>query len=121
MKIITYCLVTKICQENGRGTFLETTKNDFTLGSAKLILAMGTLPPTTLMFNSFPTSSFRQLSNIGERFTSHFISAIIARVPVGNLPNNVYAFLQEKIRGKLEMGTFYIAGENTESKHQFHI
>ena len=73
LKIVTNCLVTKIRQENGRATYLETTKNDFTLGNAKLILAMGTLPPTTLMLDSFPASSFGQLSIIGN--ASHPISS----------------------------------------------
>lgn len=122
LKIVTNCLVTKIRQENGRATYLETTKNDFTLGNAKLILAMGTLPPTTLMLNSFPASSFGQLSNVGKRFTSHFISSIIARVAVDDMENSLlYVGLRERALGKLEMGALYIAGENTESKHQFHI
>ncbi len=59
LKIVTKCLVAKIRQENGRAKYLETAKNDFTLGNAKLILAMGTLPPRTFMLNSFPSSSFR--------------------------------------------------------------
>jgi hypothetical protein len=82
---------------------------------------MGTLPPTTLMLNSFPSSSFGQLSNIGSRFTSHFISSIIARVAVDDMEKSLYVGLRERALGKLEMGALYIAGENTESKHQFHI
>ena len=107
-KIMICCLVKKIHHENQKAVVLETDRGDFTLGKAKLILAMGTLPSTTLMLNSFPL-----LRSIGTRFSSHFKTSIVARTP--NLKNAA------KEHGNLAMGAVYIAGENPVSKHQFHI
>ena len=100
---------------------LTTSKGEFKLGDAKLILAMGTLPPTTLMLNSFPSSSFPMLRGIGTQFTSHFISSIIARTPLSSSNINMFSAFEQKTRGRLEMAAVYIAGKNKESEHQFHI
>ena len=117
LKILIRCLVKKIRQVNGKATFLETDKGDFKLGDAKLILAMGTLPPTTLMLNSFP--DLKLLKPIGTRFSAHFISSIIARVRPSDKIGSI--FEEAKAKGKLEMAAVYVAGENLASKHQFHI
>ena len=118
MKIMICCLVKKIHHENQKAVVLETDRGYFTLGKAQLILAMGTLPPTTLMLNSFPL-----LRSIGTRFSSHFTTSIVARTP--NLKKDMalelYSLIAAKEHGKLEMGAVYIAGENPVSKHQFHI
>lgn len=119
VKAIIHCLVKRIHHENGRAKFLETSKGNFTLGDAKLILAMSTLPSTTLMLNSFSSSPFKQLGSIGKRFTAHFVSVIYARVPFNN--TGMYTLFEEQTQGKLEMAAMYVAGENKESKHQFHI
>lgn len=64
------CVVKKIQHDgNGNATALETSEEKFELRTAKLILAMSTLPSTTLMLNSFP-----DLTQVGERFTAHFIA-----------------------------------------------
>lgn len=117
---IVHCLVKKIRHENNKATILETSKGDFTLGSAKLILAMSTLPSTTLMLNSFLPS--KSLDSIGKRITAHFVSFIYARVPFKDT-NKMYTSLEERVRlqEELEMAAMYVAGENRESKHQFHI
>lgn len=76
----------------------------------RLILAMGTLPPATLIRHSFP-----EMKNIGERFTAHFISSIVARIPKELLDP------EEKF-GDLELGVCYIAGvAGNNYKQQFHI
>lgn len=72
---------------------------------------MGTLPPTTLILNSFPS-----LTNIGKRFTGHFISSIIARVPVG-----VDSYHEAKKIGELQTAAVYVAGKHPVSQHQYHI
>ena len=108
------CLVKKIHNNKGKATVLETSKGDFFLGNAKLVLAMGTLPPTTLVLNSFSKSAFPHLNHVGERFSSHFISSIIARVPRDH-------FTGSKKFSDLEFGAVYVAGVNKESNHQFHI
>lgn len=114
LKITIKCLVTRIHHLNGKARVLETSKGDFVLGDAKVILAMGTLPPTTLMHNSFSKSNFPLLTHIGERFTAHFISSIIARVPADTFP-------QYKKYGNLEIGAVYIAGKEKKSGNQFHV
>lgn len=111
LKIATGCIVNQIIQQNGVATALDTSRGIVNIGDAKLILAMGTLPPTTLIRNSFPF-----LKNIGERFTSHFISAVVARIH-----KNDFDFYNQL--AELELGAFYVAGINTERKNkgQFHI
>ena len=67
LKICIDCTVRKILNDGKKAIDLETSLGKVSLGNAKLILAMGTLPPTTLMLNSFP-----QLTNIGKRYTACF-------------------------------------------------
>ncbi len=112
------CLVKKIHHDKGKATHLETSRGKFDLGRAKLILAMSTLPSTTLMLNSFMPS---RLSGIGKHFTAHFMSTICARVPFnrGAAEDTIYAELQ--VRDIIEMGALYVAGEDSRSKHQFHL
>lgn len=139
LKCVLECCVEKIIYdqtEPSKATSLQTSKGEFKLGKAKLILAMGTLPPTTLMLNSFPSSSFPRLSKIGTRFTAHFISSIIARVPI-NPPNqvsnqfmnaysadpvmNIYSAILRENMGKLQMAAVYVAGTDPSTRKQFHI
>lgn len=115
------CIVTKIRHENGKATILETSAGNVKLGNAKLILAMSTLPSTTLMLNSFQgsLSSFQHLQGIGKRFTGHFMTNIRARVP---LDRSIFNGMNASFEGrKPEMAAIYVVGENKESKHQFHI
>ena len=111
LKVCIDCTVQKILHDGKKkATGLETSLGNVSLGNAKLILAMGTLPPTTLMLNSFRHVA----TNIGKRYTAHFMSGIFARVPRVN-------FLNHKDFGDLEMAAFYIPGVNRKSNHQFHI
>ena len=77
------CTVQQILNQEGDqdsdqvATGLATSCGNFPLNGAKLILAMGTLPPTTLVRNSFGHLQHEA----GETFSAHFISAITARVP----------------------------------------
>ena len=107
------CLVKKINHEGKRAAELETSKGKFTLGKAKLILAMGTLPSTTLVLNSCPKSSFPLLRQVGERFTAHFMSCITARVPL-------QMFNQDNL-GSIELGAVYVKGVHKTTHRQFHI
>ena len=109
LQAIVNCTVEKILETNGVAEKLQTSRGEFTLGKAKLILAMGTLPPTTLMLNSFPS-----LENIGKRFTAHFISSIIARVPIDS-------YREAQKIGQLQMAAVYVAGKHPISRHQYHI
>jgi len=109
LTVATECIVERIVEQDGTATALETSRGVVAVGKAQLILAMGTLPATTLVLNSFP-----QAKLAGERFTAHFISSIIARVPRAD-----YDFASQI--GELELGAIYLAGENKETKGQYHI
>ena len=112
-KLATNCIVEKIISDEEKATAVKTSRGEVKIGKAKLILAMGTLPPTTLVLNSFPISQFSTLRNVGKRFSAHFISSIIARVPRSSLPFNHEL-------GKFEMGALYVAGVDS-SNQQYHI
>jgi choline dehydrogenase-like flavoprotein len=115
LRVVTNCVVEKILQQeiNGQSqaTAIQTSLGMVNVGDAKIILGMGTLPATTLVQNSFP-----QVKNAGKRFTSHFISSIVARVPRAD-----YDFANQL--GDLELAAIYMAGMNKQSKEmgQYHI
>eukprot|EP00904_Undaria_pinnatifida_P008567 jgi/Undpi1/4840/HiC_scaffold_19.g08193.m1 len=137
--IVTGCAVRRIVRQGRVSTALETSRGVLPLGDAKLVLAMGALPPVTLIHNSFPELTARRMEldaaveapsadtcpRVGERFSGHFITSIVARVPRENFISS--------ITGKpipfadLEVGAFYAAGTvlGTDNKRdygkQFHI
>ena len=122
MQAVINCLVKKIHHDRGKAIVLETSKGDLKLGRAKLVLAMGILPSTTLVLNSFQDlkSSTPSLDCVGKRFAAHFISTITARIPLSN------TFFSESDRQKLgtmpmELGAVYVTGVNKDSKRQFHV
>lgn len=96
--------VEEILHDGLKATALRTDQGTILpLHNSKLILAMSTLPATTLVLNSFKTEEFPQLSNVGKRFTAHFVSSAVARVPRRSFPlsNN---------DPHVELGAVYIAG-----------
>jgi choline dehydrogenase-like flavoprotein len=109
LKIAGECVVNRIYQQDGIATALDTTRGVVNIGNAKLILAMGTIPPATLLMNSFP-----QLEKAGERFTAHFITSVVARIP-----RQDYAFASKL--EELELAAIYMAGVNAESGMQYHM
>lgn len=108
LDIVTQCVVEKIYNQDGTASALATSRGVLPINGAKLVLAMGTLPPTTLVQNSFP-----ELKHVGERFSAHFISAITARVPKADLGLCS--------TNPLEMGACYVAGIGKDYEQQFHI
>ncbi|HEU0077632.1 MAG TPA: GMC oxidoreductase, partial [Longimicrobiaceae bacterium] len=109
LRIVTDCTVTRVLQQEGRATALETTQGVVNVGDAHLVLAMGTLPPTTLVLNSFP-----QVPGAGERFTAHFITSVVARVL-----RTDYEF-HDRL-GDLELAAIYVAGVDERTGGQYHI
>jgi choline dehydrogenase-like flavoprotein len=106
--IATECTVQRILQQDGVATALETSRGVVNVGEAKLILAMGSLPPATLLLNSFPTAA-----EVGSRFTAHFISSIVARVPRNDFPF-------EKELANMELAAIYVAGK-AKNGMQYHV
>ena len=104
----------KIVQEKGTATVLQTSLGDVPIRNAMLVLALGTLPTTTLVLNSFPKAEFPMLSGVGERFTGHFKSLVVARIPKQSLSYS------NKLQ-KFELGAVYIAGVHPDTHAQYHI
>ena len=109
LRIVTECTVNRILQQDGVATALETSRGVVNLGTAKLVLAMGTLPPTTLLLNSFP-----QVKHAGSRFTAHFITSVVARIPRKDYP------FADKL-AEMELAAIYMAGTNARSGMQYHV
>ncbi|KAH7282879.1 hypothetical protein KP509_35G051300 [Ceratopteris richardii] len=110
LKVLTNCVVQRILHQEGKATALQTSREMVNVGNAQIVLAMGTLPPTTLVFNSFPHLEKR----VGKRFSSHFITAVVARVR-----RDDYKFASQL--GELELAALYLAGEHPTTKRQYHM
>lgn len=108
LQVVTGCTVNRVLAQDGRATALDTSRGVLNIGDANLILAMGTLPPTTLVLNSFP-----QVPAAGGRFTAHFITSVVARVPRADFP-----FAQQL--ASFEAAAIYLAGESTQGR-QYHV
>ena len=75
--IVDRCVVELLLHDGeGSVTTLETGCGAISVGDAKVVLAMGTIPSTTLLMNSFGDL----LPNAGKRYTGHFMSRFTARV-----------------------------------------
>ena len=111
MHIVLGCVVEKIEHDGkNKATGLVTSQGHLPLGDAKLILAMSTLPSTTLVLNSFNVGDFPCLANVGKRLTAHFISSVIARAPRSGL-------LELPPGQGIQLGAVYIAGKEQAQYH----
>jgi len=118
--IVTHCTVKRIMHDSGEATALVTSRGTIALRSpAKngqspdVILAVGCNPAATLLLNSnikIPKSQ----SQIGDTYGAHFVSSIVARIPVKDLIKN-----PEELN-TLEMGAIYLSGVGEKSKLQWH-
>ncbi len=109
LKIVTNCVAQKLLHLDGEANALATSRGMLPLGEAQVILAMGTLPVTTLVMNSFPG-----LKNAGSRYSAHFTSSLVARVPRADFPFH-------DALGDLELGAIYVAGTQRKTQGQYHI
>ncbi len=113
VKMVTNCEVSKIIMsKDSKATDLVTSKGNISLGEAKLILAVSTLPCTILTQNSSI-----DVPSIGERFTGHFASYSYARVPCEGIFSK---FACDHSHGELELAALYVAGCDGPGQ-QFHI
>jgi choline dehydrogenase-like flavoprotein len=110
LTIVDRCVVDRL-DHNGKGTVnvIHTSRGPINVGDAQIILSMGTIPPATLLMNSFADTDL--LANAGKRYTGHFMSHIIARVKRS-------AF---KSLAALEIGATYLAGTDKTTGLQYHV
>ena len=107
LTLVDRCVVEHLIHD-GKGTViaLETSRGVLSVGSAKIIMAMGTIPPVTLLMNSFK----HELPNAGKRYTGHFMSHVTARVRRSAFRN----------LSPLELGAIYLEGKSP-SGYQYHV
>lgn len=107
LTIVDRCIVERLLHD-GQGTVIaiETSRGTLGVGAAGIVLAMGTIPPTTLLMNSFDG----QMPNAGKRYTGHFMSHVTARVK-----RSAFSALSS-----LEIGAVYLDGKD-EAGYQYHV
>jgi choline dehydrogenase-like flavoprotein len=107
LPIVDHCIVERLIHDNaGTVTALATSRGDLAVSSAKVVLAMGTIPPATLLMNSLG----EKLPNAGQRYTGHFMSHVTARVPRTAFRN----------LSSLELGALYLDGKDAQGL-QYHV
>lgn len=107
LNIADHCVVSRLLHDDhGSVIAIETSRGVVPVGGAKVVLAMGTIPPVTLLMNSFG----EQLPNAGKRYTGHFMSHVTARVK-----RSVFGEL-----ALLELGAMYLDGKD-EAGYQYHV
>ncbi len=107
LTIVDRCTVSRLLHDDrGNVIAIESSRGIVAVGEAKIILAMGTIPPATLLMNSFG----EQLPNAGQRYTGHFMSHVTARVK-----RSAFRDL-----AALELGALYLDGKDP-AGFQYHV
>lgn len=107
LTIVDNCSVTRLLHDgHGCVTAIESGRSAIAVGPAKVVLAMGTIPPATLLMNSFGPL----LPNAGKRYTGHFMSHVTARVS-----RSAFHDLSA-----LEIGAMYLDGKDA-AGFQYHV
>ncbi|AOE49482.1 GMC oxidoreductase [Kangiella sediminilitoris] len=107
LTIVDQCVVEELLHDDkGTVVAIETRRGTISVADANIILAMGAIPPATLLMNSFG----EQLPNAGSRYTGHFMSHVTARVP-----RSAYSDLSD-----LEIGAVYLDGKDS-AGYQYHV
>lgn len=110
LDIVTECVVQQLEGHSGAVTSLRTSRGACSLGAAKLVLAMGSLPPATLLQCSPLTAP-----GSSGRLSAHFISSVVVRIPSAGFRVN------QPLSG-LQMGACQLFGaHDADYAHQFHI
>lgn len=107
LTIVDQCVVEELLHDD-KGTVIavDTSRGSLNVAGAKVILAMGAIPPATLLMNSFGD----KLPNAGKRYTGHFMSHVTARVK-----RSAYKDLSD-----LEIGAVYLDGKDS-AGYQYHV
>jgi choline dehydrogenase-like flavoprotein len=107
LHIADHCVASRLLHDDhGSVIAIETSRGVMPVGGAKVVLAMGTIPPATLLINSFGD----RLPNAGRRYTGHFMSHVTARVKRSEF----------KDLAPLELGAMYLDGKDA-AGFQYHV
>jgi len=107
LTIVDQCVVEQLVHDNeGQVIAISTSRGSVNVANAKIILAMGAIPPATLLMNSFKDS----LPNAGQRYTGHFMSHVTARVKRSAFDD----------LSNLEIGAVYLEGKASNGL-QYHV
>lgn len=107
LRLVDGCVVERLDHDgSGRIIALQTSRGPLAVGDANVVLAMGSIPPATLLMNSFGDA----LPNAGQRYTGHFMSHVTARAP-----RAAFGELSD-----LELAATYLDGED-EQGLQYHV
>ncbi|CAH1667283.1 GMC oxidoreductase [Chelatococcus asaccharovorans] len=98
LHIVNNCVAIRAEEVNGAATVIKTSRGDINVNAAKVVLAMGSVPPTTFLLNSFPA-----LERAGQRFAAHFITAL-----VGRIPRSAFSFGADL--ASMELAAIYLSG-----------
>lgn len=108
MVLVDRCIVEKLNTDSDgkKVATIQTSRGPLQVKNAKIILCMGTIPPTTLLLNSFP----EKVPNAGRRLSGHFVTHITARVPKEDFSIQFAG---------LQIAASYVAGAHGDK--QYHI
>ncbi|KAF5855028.1 hypothetical protein ETB97_010270 [Aspergillus alliaceus] len=112
LEVMLNCTVNKMnLDSDGTVRFVDTNRGllSWVDDKTKIILCGGAIPNATLLLNSFE----RARKTVGRRLTGHFLTHIVARCPIKNVPGF-------NASDKLEIGASYLAGKDVKTKRQYH-
>lgn len=114
LSIVVNCTVDRIIHQQNKATMLDTSRGIVQMGGAQLVLATGTMEATKLVANSFPSEAHPALKHVGNRFTAHFASNIVAR-----FPRDLFDF-SEYVR-EWELGALYLPASVAQTGGSYHV
>ena len=74
-------------------------------------------PAATILLNSFPSCA----GTVGKRVTGHFLTHIVARVPISDFGRWSLHVAKSHQFSRLEIAAHYLAGMHPKTKQQYHV
>ncbi|KAF9630228.1 2-keto-gluconate dehydrogenase [Lasiodiplodia theobromae] len=113
------CVVEKLRADDGMVRSIETSLGPISWANdnTKVVLCAGAFPAATLLLNSFDSCA----KTVGKRVTGHFQTQITARVPLSTFGPWSPAIAKSDQPCKLEIAAHYLAGEDADTKQQYHV
>ncbi|VUC22981.1 unnamed protein product [Clonostachys rosea] len=120
LDIMLNCVVEKLhADEEGRVRSVKTSKGVISLPTdeTSIVLCAGAFPNATLLLNSFDDAQ----ETVGKRVTGHFLTHVVARVPLSSFGKWDSMIKDSDQPCKLEIAAHYLAGEDPKTKQQYHV